>query len=96
MSLSCLIFAAIKGYFSTPDTLFYCMSPNRKIFNIVTAVLFIALVSFTNTSFAADGEALFKANFKRLFAYAITILREDSHAEEIVQNVFYKIWEKKG
>jgi len=41
-------------------------------------------------------EALFKANFKRLFAYAITILREDSHAEEIVQNVFYKIWEKKG
>ncbi len=41
-------------------------------------------------------EALFKANFKRLFAYAITILREDSHAEEIVQNVFYKMWEKKG
>lgn len=41
-------------------------------------------------------EALFKANFKRLFAYAITILREDSHAEEIVQNVFYKMWEKRG
>lgn len=41
-------------------------------------------------------EALFKANFKRLFAYAITILRDDSHAEEIVQNVFYKMWEKKG
>lgn len=41
-------------------------------------------------------EALFKANFKRLFAYALTLLRDDSHAEEIVQNVFYKIWEKKG
>lgn len=41
-------------------------------------------------------EALFKSNFKRLFSYALTLLRDDSHAEEIVQNVFYKIWEKKG
>ncbi len=39
------------------------MSPNRKIFiSFFASVLFIALVSFTNTSFAADGEALFKAN----------------------------------
>jgi len=39
------------------------MSPNRKVFNnILASVLFIALVSFTNTSIAADGEALFKAN----------------------------------
>jgi len=39
------------------------MSPNRKIFNnIFASFLFIALVAFTNTSFAADGEALFKAN----------------------------------
>ncbi|MEO5891489.1 MAG: c-type cytochrome [Ferruginibacter sp.] len=38
------------------------MSPNRKIFNTLATFLFIALVSFTNTSFAADGEALFKAN----------------------------------
>lgn len=41
-------------------------------------------------------EALFKSNFRRLFSYALTLLRDDSHAEEIVQNVFYKIWEKKG
>lgn len=41
-------------------------------------------------------EALFKANFKRLFSYALTLLHDDCHAEEIVQNVFYKIWEKKG
>ena len=39
------------------------MSPKRKIFNnIFASFLFIALVAFSNTSFAADGEALFKAN----------------------------------
>ena len=39
------------------------MSRYRKILQKVFAsLLFIALVSFTNTSFAADGEAIFKAN----------------------------------
>jgi cytochrome c553 len=39
------------------------MSPNRRIFNQLLAFfLFIALFSIANTSFAADGEALFKAN----------------------------------
>jgi len=39
------------------------MSPNRRIFNQLLAFfLFIALFFFANTSFAADGEALFKAN----------------------------------
>lgn len=49
-------------------------------------------ISVEHSSF----EVLFKSNFKRLYAYALTLLRDDSHAEEIVQNVFYKIWEKKG
>ncbi len=40
-------------------------------------------------------EQLFKTHFKRLFAYALTIVREENIAEEMVQNVFYKIWEKK-
>lgn len=44
----------------------------------------------------ASFEALFKSNFKRLYAYALTLLRNDSYAEEIVQNVFYRIWDKKG
>ena len=40
-----------------------CMSRYRKILQKVFAsLLFIALVSLNNTSFAADGEALFKAN----------------------------------
>ena len=39
------------------------MSLNRRILNqLLAGFLFIALVSHSNTSFAADGEALFKAN----------------------------------
>ncbi|OQP60853.1 RNA polymerase sigma-70 factor [Niastella populi] len=40
-------------------------------------------------------EQLFKEHFKSLYAYAFTILKNESIAEETVQNVFYKIWEKK-
>ena len=47
----------------------------------------------------ADSSALFenvfKTHFKSLHAYAFTILKDDTTAEEIVQNVFYKLWEKK-
>ena len=41
-------------------------------------------------------EQLFKSHFKRLYAYAFTILKDETLAGEIVQNTFYKIWEKKG
>ncbi|MBA4167767.1 MAG: RNA polymerase sigma-70 factor [Chitinophagaceae bacterium] len=41
-------------------------------------------------------EQLFKTHFKKLFAYAFTIVKGEMLAEEMVQNVFYKIWEKKG
>lgn len=40
-------------------------------------------------------ERTFKNNFKALHAYACTILRSEAMAEEMVQNVFYKLWEKK-
>ncbi|WP_245843497.1 RNA polymerase sigma-70 factor [Niastella vici] len=40
-------------------------------------------------------EQLFKEHFKSLYAYAFTILKNEAIAEEIVQNVFYKVWEKK-
>jgi RNA polymerase sigma-70 factor, ECF subfamily len=39
-------------------------------------------------------EQLFKEHFKGLYAYAYTILKNEAQAEETVQNVFYKIWEK--
>jgi RNA polymerase sigma-70 factor (ECF subfamily) len=48
---------------------------------------------------APTGEAafehLFKMHFRGLHAYAFTILKEEAMAEEIVQNVFFKIWEKR-
>ncbi len=40
-------------------------------------------------------EQVFKDHFKSLHAYACTILKEDATAEEMVQNVFFKLWEKK-
>jgi len=39
-------------------------------------------------------EQVFKTHFKRLHAYAFTILRDEVEAEEIVQQVFFKLWER--
>ena len=52
----------------------------------------ISVMPMQETAF----EAVFKTHFKRLYAYAFTIVKEEMAAEEMVQNVFYKIWEKKG
>ena len=41
-------------------------------------------------------EWLFKAHFESLHAYAYTFLKDDEMAEEIVQNVFCRIWEKRN
>jgi RNA polymerase sigma-70 factor (ECF subfamily) len=40
-------------------------------------------------------EQLFKTHFKALHAYASVMLHYDSHAEEIVQGMFLKLWEKR-
>lgn len=40
-------------------------------------------------------EQLFKTYFKSLHAYALTILNSEAVAEEMVQQVFYKLWERK-
>ena len=40
-------------------------------------------------------ERLFKEHFKALHAYANVMLRDDEMAEEMVQNVFLKLWEKR-
>lgn len=39
-------------------------------------------------------EQVFKTYFKNLHAYACTILKDEISAEEIVQNVFFKLWER--
>ena len=40
-------------------------------------------------------ETVFKDHFKSLHAYAHTFLKDDELAEEVVQNVFCRIWEKR-
>ena len=39
-------------------------------------------------------EDVFKSYYKSLHAYAFTLLKEEMTAEEMVQNVFYKLWER--
>jgi len=39
-------------------------------------------------------EQVFKNHFKRLHAYAFTILSDEIQAEEMVQQVFFKLWER--
>lgn len=51
-------------------------------------------VTFLSRDREAEFERVFKAHFKGLHAYACTILRDDIMAEEMVQNVFCRLWEK--
>lgn len=39
-------------------------------------------------------ETVFKTHYKGLHAYACTILNDSAAAEEVVQNIFYKLWER--
>ena len=39
-------------------------------------------------------EEVFKMYFKNLHAYACTILKDEADAEEAVQQVFFKLWER--
>jgi RNA polymerase sigma-70 factor (ECF subfamily) len=39
-------------------------------------------------------EQVFKTHFKSLHAYAFTILKDEAEAEEMVQQVFFKLWER--
>jgi RNA polymerase sigma-70 factor (ECF subfamily) len=39
-------------------------------------------------------EQVFKSHFKNLHAYAFTILKDEDEAEEMVQQVFFKLWDR--
>lgn len=55
-------------------------------------------VSNSDSAFLYDDaafEQLFKTHFKALHAYANVTLRDEEQAEEIVQSVFIKLWEKR-
>jgi RNA polymerase sigma-70 factor (ECF subfamily) len=42
----------------------------------------------------ASFETVFKTHFKNLHVYACTITRDEAAGEEVVQNVFVKLWER--
>ena len=39
-------------------------------------------------------EQVFKTHYKNLHAYAFTMLKDEDEAEEMVQQVFFKLWEQ--
>lgn len=48
-----------------------------------------------NISSEAGFEQVYKTHFKPLYAYARTMVRDSDAAEEIVQQVFFRLWEKR-
>lgn len=49
---------------------------------------------YLNKEREEEFEVVFKKHFKNLHAYACTIVRDEVMAEEMVQNVFCRLWEK--
>lgn len=49
---------------------------------------------YLNKDREIEFEIVFKKHFKNLHAYACTIVRDEVMAEEMVQNVFCRLWEK--
>ncbi|WP_306349761.1 RNA polymerase sigma-70 factor [Flavobacterium sp. '19STA2R22 D10 B1'] len=52
-------------------------------------------INFIRNGNEAAFEKVFKMYFKNLHAFAYTFMKNDDIAEEIVQNVFFRIWEKR-
>ena len=52
------------------------------------------LISRLQKQDEAAFETVFKTHYKGLHAYACTILDDSAAAEEVVQNIFYKLWER--
>jgi RNA polymerase sigma-70 factor, ECF subfamily len=52
------------------------------------------LIERLNNRDEAAFEQVFKQHYKHLHAYAFTLVKDDDLAEEVVQNVFYKLWER--
>jgi RNA polymerase sigma-70 factor (ECF subfamily) len=53
-------------------------------------------IDFIRNGNEAAFEKVFKMYFRNLHAFAYTFTKDDDIAEEIVQNVFFRIWEKKN
>jgi RNA polymerase sigma-70 factor (family 1) len=54
-----------------------------------------AAIRFTDADSSVVFENVFKTYFKSLHAYAYSIVKDEMMAEEMVQNVFCRLWEKR-
>ena len=54
----------------------------------------IAIADRLNKKDESAFEQVFKEHFKNLHSYAVTILKDEAQAEEAVQQVFFKLWER--
>src|SRR5882762_9049251 len=59
-------------------------------------VNFTGSLSVPNNNLEVNFEQAFKLHFKSLHTYACTMLRDPSAAEEVVQNVFVRLWAKRA
>lgn len=69
--------------------IFNLQQPARPMGNDTSGIQLI------NADSSVVFEQVFKANFKNLHSYAMSIVKDESTGEEMVQNVFLKLWEKK-
>jgi len=53
-----------------------------------------ALIGQLSQQNEAAFERVFKEYYKTLHSYACTLLRDDANAEEMVQQVFFKLWDR--
>jgi len=66
-----------------------CHQSDRKMVN------FTGNLQSTDLSREDSFEQVFRANFKSLHSYACTIMKDPMAAEEVVQTIFVRLWEKK-
>lgn len=91
MKLNFLMFPKFDEYHSNEKYLqIYIASKNKPIYlthiNVNNAVQ-----TYTDVVF----EQLFKMHYKALHAYANMLLKDTDTAEEVVQSMFLKLWEKR-
>ncbi|RYY93877.1 MAG: RNA polymerase sigma-70 factor [Chitinophagaceae bacterium] len=54
------------------------------------------LIALLGQKDAATFEEVFKAHYRPLHAYACQLLKDSDLAEEAVQNVFFRLWDRSG
>lgn len=73
-------------------TLIYEQAPGNYCMALEEPTIYTLLASKNEAAF----EQVFKNYYKNLHAYACTFLKDEADSDEVVQQVFYKLWERSG